>query len=309
MPIFNTHALDLALCACVMCLCRDVDVDEYTSGRGYCIRTAVRREIRDGTMASMLPLRRLCGVCCACLRGEGGETADENEVDYLLPGGEWDPSVSGNARRPGSNRIRRGSRGRRRTRTNSEESAEDGSACAYVPPEVPGASTVPTFQDFKLLKTVGKGAFGKVETKNASAHTVMHLIILYYKHTVSTAPLITPAFMVNICSCHVSVAQVMLCVHTHTNVLYAMKVVPKTKIRTQKQINQILTELKILKLVFFLLIVVLVFMIQHHSFLSPGNQKHHSVAMSAVHMCFGSLHNYTHTCTCTFSGHKMHNHM
>lgn len=39
----------------------------------------------------------------------------------------------------------------------------------------------------------------------------------------------------------------MLCVHKTTNVLYAMKVVPKEKIRTQKQVNQILSELKILK--------------------------------------------------------------
>ena len=40
----------------------------------------------------------------------------------------------------------------------------------------------------------------------------------------------------------------MLCVHTPTNVLYAMKVVPKAKIKTQKQTSQILSELKILKL-------------------------------------------------------------
>lgn len=39
----------------------------------------------------------------------------------------------------------------------------------------------------------------------------------------------------------------MLCVHKATNVLYAMKVVPKEKLKTQKQIDQILSELKILK--------------------------------------------------------------
>ena len=39
----------------------------------------------------------------------------------------------------------------------------------------------------------------------------------------------------------------MLCVHRPTSVLYAMKVVPKAKIKTQKQTNQIMSELKILK--------------------------------------------------------------
>ena len=41
----------------------------------------------------------------------------------------------------------------------------------------------------------------------------------------------------------------MLCVHKPSHVLYAMKVVPKAKIQTQKQIGQILSELAILKLV------------------------------------------------------------
>lgn len=132
--------------------------------RNVCL-TGVHVRTSDKRQSVRMSLRGLSGYCCSCIGGDGGEAGDENEVDYLLPGGEWDPSVSGNASRPGSNRIKRGSRtsrGRRRTRTSSEESAEDGSACAYIPPEVPGATTVPTFRDFKLLKTVGKGAFGKV---------------------------------------------------------------------------------------------------------------------------------------------------
>ena len=51
----------------------------------------------------------------------------------------------------------------------------------------------------------------------------------------------------------------MLCVHTPTNVLYAMKVVPKAKITTQKQTSQILSELKILKLEMCTLAVVYLF--------------------------------------------------
>ena len=38
-----------------------------------------------------------------------------------------------------------------------------------------------------------------------------------------------------------------MCVHSQSRILYAMKVVPKAKIRTQKQINQILAECRILK--------------------------------------------------------------
>ena len=41
--------------------------------------------------------------------------------------------------------------------------------------------------------------------------------------------------------------QVLLCVHNPTKILYAMKVVPKSKISTQKQINQILAECRILQ--------------------------------------------------------------
>ena len=47
--------------------------------------------------------------------------------------------------------------------------------------------------------------------------------------------------------CNVQLLQVLLCVHESTRILYAMKVVPKAKISTQKQVTQILTECSILK--------------------------------------------------------------
>ena len=61
---------------------------------------------------------------------------DGEDEDYLLGGGEleWDSSS------------------RRFTKT----------CQAYVPPAIPSTSTLPTIEDFRLLKTVGKGAFGKV---------------------------------------------------------------------------------------------------------------------------------------------------
>ncbi len=43
------------------------------------------------------------------------------------------------------------------------------------------------------------------------------------------------------------IVQVLLCVHQSTRILYAMKVVPKAKIATQKQVTQILAESNILK--------------------------------------------------------------
>ncbi len=41
--------------------------------------------------------------------------------------------------------------------------------------------------------------------------------------------------------------QVMLAVHSETRILYALKVVPKAKITTKKQVEQILAESRILK--------------------------------------------------------------
>lgn len=81
-----------------------------------------------------------------------------SEEDYLLPGGEWDPSVSGSTK----GRSKRRRRSRSEVNSVESESADGSGACAYVPPEVPGATSLPKFQDFRMLKTVGKGAFGKV---------------------------------------------------------------------------------------------------------------------------------------------------
>ena len=109
----------------------------------------------------------LRGSCCSCLRGEEEEEGYRHEADYLLPGGEWDPSLSGPSK-DSPRRSRGRSRGRgRRSRDRDGRVADDGteseSGSFYTPPEVPWAvSSPPSFQDFKLLKTVGKGAFGKV---------------------------------------------------------------------------------------------------------------------------------------------------
>ena len=95
--------------------------------------------------------------------GDEDEAGYRHESDYLLPGGEWDPSLS--ASRSRRSRNDRGGSGKS---GGSGSFADDGASggeegeSLYTPPEVPGATSAPKFQDFKLLKTVGKGAFGKV---------------------------------------------------------------------------------------------------------------------------------------------------
>ena len=121
------------------------------------IEVARQREDMD----SRISFRRLC-CCCACTKEKEDDNPPSEEVDYLLPGGEWDPSRSSLVsnihrsthaakRSPKHSLWRRGSGGR-------EESA----AGAYIPPDVPGATSIPKFNHFKMLKTIGKGTFGKV---------------------------------------------------------------------------------------------------------------------------------------------------
>lgn len=99
----------------------------------------------------MSKIRRI--LCCVSKNKEPEITRDRAISDevFLLPGGEWDPSLS-----------RSNSRGFKRLNTKSghyrDQSERDG---LYQPPTVAPSKVLPTFEDFKLLKTVGRGAFGK----------------------------------------------------------------------------------------------------------------------------------------------------
>ena len=86
---------------------------------------------------------------CCCMIGEEEEEDGKMvaEREYLLPGGEWDPARA--PRSPSSHSLR-------------SEAGRDG---GYVPPPVEPTRSLPTAADFKLLKTLGKGAFGKVRSE------------------------------------------------------------------------------------------------------------------------------------------------
>ena len=96
--------------------------------------------------------RFCCCCCCSDTESEADVNGPVSEEDYLLPGGAWDPSVS----------VARSRRSRRNTSRRRQGGEEEEEVNAYVPPDVPAATSLPNFNDFKLLKTVGKGAFGKV---------------------------------------------------------------------------------------------------------------------------------------------------
>lgn len=128
-----------------------------------------------------------------CVGGEEGDRGGKargpgsvKESDYLLPGGEWDPSISssplrtvahhhGPAARSDSTASDRttsssvrsflSKRFRRKSRhsetSNRANSVADNNG-GYLPPPLVPSKTLPTIDEFKLLKTVGRGAFGKV---------------------------------------------------------------------------------------------------------------------------------------------------
>lgn len=102
-----------------------------------------------------MSLCKRCGCFASCVRGQD-ETDHISEEEYLLPGGEWDPNLL-RSRSHSKSRRRKGSR-----QTTAEPSEVRGTG-AYIPPHVPGATSIAKFQDFRMLKTVGSGSFGKVD--------------------------------------------------------------------------------------------------------------------------------------------------
>ena len=129
-------------------------------------------------------------LCCNC--AEKKNSFGGSSTHYLLPGGEWDPgssvvsdrsratnaSTSSSARGQGRHRssksslrsIRslltgggwRGRLNRARSSFDDLDGNTNSSKGDYQPPPLMPSKTLPTIDEFKLLRTVGKGAFGKV---------------------------------------------------------------------------------------------------------------------------------------------------
>ena len=118
--------------------------------------------------------RDLCCGCACATEEKDGRTQSVAEEDFLLPGGEWDPSLSHVSSR--STRSSTRAKHSVRSKRNQSDAAGD-----YVPPPVPAAKTLPTFDEFRLLKTVGKGAFGKVGLAHATPPFFSPSLFLYHR--------------------------------------------------------------------------------------------------------------------------------
>ena len=108
--------------------------------------------------------------CCADSTSRDGGVArgqiNTVESDYLLPGStQWDPSrSSSNKSRPWSS-LKRSSKNKDNSKKSTVTHSEvglDSPSGDYQPPLVPPSQKLPSFEEFRLLKTVGRGAFGKV---------------------------------------------------------------------------------------------------------------------------------------------------
>ena len=119
--------------------------------------------------------------CCRDKSAERPQKSQKKNVesDYLLPGSRFDPSVSENGgsfkgkRRWGNWQASRNKSGSKKSSVTHSVVGMD-SPNEYEPPVVPASQNLPTYEEFRLLKTVGRGAFGKVctvDTRTVSTNT------------------------------------------------------------------------------------------------------------------------------------------
>ena len=107
-----------------------------------------------------------CGDSSADHPGRGQINSLEN--DYLLPGSSFDAATSSSSQR---SRLGWSSRHSSKKKHASKKPAVthsvvglDSPSGDYEPPVVPPSQKLPAYEEFRLLKTVGRGAFGKVWT-------------------------------------------------------------------------------------------------------------------------------------------------
>lgn len=103
--------------------------------------------------------------CCGDTGNEGVARRGQintSDNDYLLPS-----SAKRNSKGVSSvwGSLSRGSKNKgsdKRSTVTHTEVGLDSPSGEYEPPAVPPTQKLPSFEEFRLLKTVGRGAFGKV---------------------------------------------------------------------------------------------------------------------------------------------------
>jgi hypothetical protein len=103
-----------------------------------------------------------CGDSSTDHPGRGQINSIEN--DYLLPGSSFDSTTSSRSRLGWSSRhsSKKKYASKKPAVTHSVVGLDSPSGGDYEPPAVPPSQKLPTYEEFRLLKTVGRGAFGKV---------------------------------------------------------------------------------------------------------------------------------------------------
>ena len=143
-----------------------------TPKQGHPASQALASKINQYSSCSLLHAKMSRWVCCC-----GDSSSDHPargqinsiENDYLLPGSSFDEGSSSG----GSQRNRLGWSGRNSSKNKNKYASKkpavthsvvglDSPSGDYEPPVVPPSQKLPTYEEFRLLKTVGRGAFGKV---------------------------------------------------------------------------------------------------------------------------------------------------
>ena len=101
-----------------------------------------------------------CGDSSTDHPGRGQINSVEN--DYLLPGSSFDSGSSRSRLGWSSRHSSKKKNANKKPAVTHSVVGLDSPSGDYEPPVVPPSQKLPTYEEFRLLKTVGRGAFGKV---------------------------------------------------------------------------------------------------------------------------------------------------
>ena len=104
-------------------------------------------------------------VCCcgdSSIDHPGRGQINSVENDYLLPGSSFDSGSSRSRLGWSSRHSSKKKNANKKPAVTHSVVGLDSPSGNYEPPVVPHSQKLPTYEEFRLLKTVGRGAFGKV---------------------------------------------------------------------------------------------------------------------------------------------------